>query len=245
MSSVSTRIAYTVRPAAHGVYWLRRAYAMFRMAPLPWVLLALTYYLLVAVAERTPLAVVGQFLAPALKPVFAVGFLAAAWTQERGGRPQLKLLFRGFSSNLYVLIPLGIFFMAGMTLSVVATTLVDGGNLVAMISGTAQPSEEAWRSGRMQLALLVGIACALPTILALWFAPALVVFDDARLVTALATSTRAALANWRPLSVYVLCVFALGGLVPLLMISVLSMLHPYSPARSGSSFSPPTPWFWW
>jgi len=199
---------------------------MFRAAPLPWVLLAFTYYLLVALAERTPLAVVGQFLAPALKPVFAVGFLAAAWTQERGGKLQLKLLFRGFSSNLYVLIPLGIFFMAGMTISVLATTLVDGGNLVGLVSGTAQPSDEVWRSGRMQLAMLVGIACALPTILALWFAPALVVFDDANLVTALSTSTRAALANWRPLAVYALCLFVLGGLLPLLLISVLSMLHP-------------------
>jgi len=132
----------------------------------------------------------------------------------------------GFSSNLYVLVPLGIFFMAGMTVAVFAITLVDGGELIGMVAGTVQPTEEAWRSGRMQLSLLTGILFSLPTVLALWFAPALVVFDDAGFAAALSTSTRAAVANWRPLSVYVLCVFGLGGLLPLVMISFLSMLHP-------------------
>ena len=217
--------AFSHYGSAHGVYWLRRAYAMFRAAPLPWIGMVFVYYLIVAVAELRPLAWIGQFLAPALKPVFAVGFLAAAWTQERGGRPQLSLLFRGFRSNLYALVPLGIFFMTGVTLAIYATTLVDGGALIAMLSGTVQPSEEVWRSGRMQVAMLFGIVCALPTVMALWFAPALVVFDDADFFTALVTSARAALSNWRPLLVYALTVFGLGGVVPMVVISLLALVN--------------------
>lgn len=197
---------------------------MFRRNPLAWLLLLFTYYLLIAVAELGPWARIGQVVAPVLKPLFAVGFLAAAWTQERGGSPKLEHLFRGFRSNLYALIPIGIVFLAGITLAVLATSLVDGGKLIGMLSGTEKPSEDVVLGGRLQLAMVFGGLCALPTLLALWFAPALVVFEDAGAATALATSFRAAVANWRPIATYGSLVFAFGGVLPGLVLSIGQLL---------------------
>jgi hypothetical protein len=212
----ATAIPFVRRDARRGMFWLRRAYAMFRAAPLPWLLLLLIYYALVALAELGPWPSIGKLAASVLKPVFAVGFLAAAWSQERGGRPALRDLFRGFRSNLRALLPLGVVFFAGMTLAIGATALIDGGALIAWVSGAAEPSEELLRSGRLQLAMLFGIASALPTLLALWFAPALVVFHDAGAISALATSLRASVANWRPVSVFGLAVLFYGGVLPAL-----------------------------
>jgi hypothetical protein len=209
--------------ARHGIAWLQQAYTMFRHAPLAWLLLLFTYYFLVALAEFGPWARIGQFVAPVLKPLFAVGFLAAAWTQERGGSPKFEHLFRGFRSNLYALIPLGIVFLVGMTLAVLATTLVDGGALIAVLSGVEKPSEAMLGSGQLQVAMVFGGLCALPTLLALWFAPALVVFRDAGAVTALGTSLMAALANWRPVAVYGLVVLALGGVLPGLVLTIAQL----------------------
>jgi hypothetical protein len=189
---------------------------MFRAAPLRWLMLLTIYYLLVALAELAPWPTLGKLAASILKPVFAVGFLAAAWSQERGGRPTLPDLFRGFRSNLWALVPLGIVFFAGMMLAVWSTTLVDGGALIDWFSGGDEPSEALQRSGRLQLAFVFGALCALPTILALWFAPALVVFHDAGAFTALATSLRAALTNWRPTGVFGLAVLFYGGVLPAL-----------------------------
>lgn len=217
-------IPFSRHDAQHGVVWLRTAYAMFRHAPLAWLLLLFTYYLLFALARFGPWAWVGQIVAPVLKPVFAVGFLAAAWTQERGGKPKFEHLFRGFRSNLYALIPLGIVFLIGMTLAVMATTLIDGGRLIGILSGAEQPSEELLASGQLQLALLFGAVCALPTLLGLWFAPALVVFEDAGPVTAVGTSLMAAVANWRPVVVYGLVVFGVGGVLPVLALSLAQLL---------------------
>jgi hypothetical protein len=213
-------IVFARRDARSGLEWLRRAYAMFRAAPLRWLLLLFTYYLLVGLLEFGPLQALGQFVAPLLKPVFAVGFLAAAWSQERGIAPRFADLFRGFRSNLLALVPLGAVFLAGITLAVLATTLVDDGRLIAIMSGSEKPTEETLASGRVQLAMLFGTACALPPLLALWFAPALVVFNDAGAVKALVTSFRAAIANWRAMATYCLAVFALGGIVPVLALSV-------------------------
>jgi len=220
MSSVSAPIPFARLGGKRGLHWLRQAARMFRAAPLPWLLLLLTYYVLIALTEFGPWQLVGRFVAPLLKPVFAVGFLAAAWTQERGGRPSFTHLFRGFQSNLGALLPLGLLFLGGMATAVLATTLVDGGQLIGLLGSAGGVTEEALRSGRPQLAMLFGAACALPTLLALWFAPALVVFEDAGFVKAVGTSFRAGLANWRAIAVYGLAVFALGGVLPGLVLSI-------------------------
>lgn len=213
-------ILFERKGARNGFLWIRRAYGMFRASPLRWLLLLFTYYVLVALMELGPLQVVGQFVAPLLKPVFAVGFLAAAWSQERGTAPRFEHLFRGFRSNLLALVPLGAVFLAGITIAVIATTLIDDGRLIALMSGAEKPTEEALASAPVQLAMLFGIACAIPTLLALWFAPALVVFNDANALKAMGTSLRAAVVNWRPIATYCLAVFVLGGVLPVLALSV-------------------------
>ena len=218
ISNVS--IPFARRDARNGIVWLRRAYAMFRAAPLRWLLLLFSYYLLIGLLELGPVQAVGQFVAPLLKPVFAVGFLAAAWSQERGIAPRFEHLFRGFRSNLLALVPLGAAFLVGITLALIATALVDDGRLMALISGAEKPTEEALASGPVQLAMLFGAVCAVPSLLALWFAPALVVFNDAGAVRALGTSLRAAIANWRPIGVYCLAVIVLGLVLPILAISI-------------------------
>jgi hypothetical protein len=218
ISTVS--IPFARRDARNGIVWIRRAYAMFRAAPLRWLLLLFSYYLLIGLLELGPVQAVGQFVAPLLKPVFAVGFLAAAWSQERGIAPRFEHLFRGFRSNLLALVPLGAAFLVGITLALIATALVDDGRLMALISGAEKPTEEALASGPVQLAMLFGAVCAVPSLLALWFAPALVVFNDAGAVRALGTSLRAAIANWRPIGVYCLAVIVLGLVLPIFAISI-------------------------
>jgi hypothetical protein len=217
-------IAFELRGAAHGFAWLSRSATMFRAAPLPWLLLLFVYYLLVGLTEFGPWASVGQFVAPLLRPVFAVGFLAAAWTQERGGVPKFEHLFRGFRSDLRALLPLGVVFLGGMLVAVRATALVDGGQLISLLTGTERPTEAMLASGRVQMAMLLGAACALPTLLATWFAPALVVFNDAGARNALVTSLRASLANWRAIAVYGLAVFAFGGVVPVFALGIAQLL---------------------
>ncbi len=122
-------------------------------------------------------------------------------------------------------------FLAGITLAILATALVDDGRLIALMSGAEQPTEAALASGLVQLAMLFGAACAMPSLLALWFAPALVVFNDAGAVRALGTSLRAAIANWRPIGVYCLAVFVLGGVLP---VFALSIAHLFGDAVAGA-----------
>jgi len=210
--------------AAHGVSWLRQAFAMLWAHRVRWLLLLLTYYVLLWAIRAVPY--LGPFVPLMLKPVFAVGFLAAAWSQERGRLPALRHLLAGFHANLRALLLLGIVFVAGMTGAVFATWLVDGGKLLEVMSGAATLDEAFLANANVEAAMLFGALCALPVLLALWFAPALVVFQDCKAPRALATSLRAAMANWRPIAMYSLLLFLYVGVLPTFVAAIIAALLP-------------------
>jgi hypothetical protein len=233
----ATDIVFTRHGARRGLAWLAEAYRMFRGARLAWVVLLTLYYLLMLVLSKVPF--VAHVLLLLVKPVFAVGLLAAAWTQERGGRPLPSHLFQGFRANLQALLALGVMLVAGVIAAVLATSLFDGGLLVDLLSkeqaaaateavdnAKSTPADEIVKFGKLQGSILVAVLLAMPTILALWFAPALVVFQDAGPATALGASLRAALANWRPLLVYALAVLLFGALLPIIVAQFVIMLLP-------------------
>ncbi|MEO5765030.1 MAG: BPSS1780 family membrane protein [Casimicrobiaceae bacterium] len=237
---IARDIAFTRQPGANGTRWLARSYAMFAKARMNWIVLLLTYYAVLLLAEFVPF--IGVLAAPVLKPVFAVGFLAAAWTQERGEMPGFQLLFRGFRSNLSALVLLGIVYAVGITIAISASQFVDGGKLLALISDR-MPAEldqeaaalrlsETLADPQVQLGMIVGALCAIPTLFALWWAPALVVFQDASATTALSTSLRAALANWRPILRYALAAFFFGGLLPTVVGTLLALFIPAPVGRA-------------
>lgn len=235
MASVATGIAFTRHAARRGTSWLVESYAMFARHRLAWIVLLLGYYAVLVVVELVPW--IGALLAPIIKPLLSVGFLAAAWEQERGGKPALRMLSRGFRANVGALLPLGVVFITGISIALAATALVDGGQFLDMLYGAAPAADsdptaaarhvqQTLATPRVQFAMLFGALCALPTLLALWWAPALVVFQDASLVTALSTSLRAALANWRAALRYAVGLFVMGGVVPTLIMTLLATLVP-------------------
>jgi hypothetical protein len=228
VNQVQPPIAFVHHPARRGIAWLREATGMLLAARLRWLMLLFAYYLIQAMVTVVP--VIGPLAMMVLRPVFTVGFLAAAWTQQRGGTPELRHLFRGFQTNLRALLPIGVVLIAGTTIAVLATALVDGGALLDAITANGKPDEAFVTSGRVEAAMLFGIVCALPTLLAVWFAPALVVFQDCGARQALGTSLHAAMANWRPLAVYGLLLFFYGAVLPGIAITLIALVVPSAAA---------------
>ncbi len=228
MTDVPREFVFTRFPARQGLTWLATAYVMFKAHRLAWVTLVLAYFVVLLLLRAVP--VIGPYAMTVMKPVLAVGLLAAAWTQERGGRPALAQLFQGFRANLPSLLAIGAFFVVGVTLAVFGSSLVDGGKLIELMGGGSAMTEEqiaaALSDGRLQLGMAFSALLSLPIVIATWWAPALVVFQDAGAGAALAASLRAALANWRPLALYGLGVFFYGGVVPGLVIALVAMVVP-------------------
>ena len=224
MSSPPATIDFVRYSGRRGAIWLKDAAAMLSHARIPWLMLLLLYYLIQLLVSVIPLA--GPLAMMVLRPVFTVGFLAAAWTQERGGTPEVRHLFRGFGANLWALVPIGIVLILGTTLAVFSTALVDGGALLEAITSNTKPDEGLAANSRIESAMLMAILVALPTLLAIWFAPALVVFQDCGPGQAMIASLRAALANWRPVAVYGLLLFFCGAVLPGMAIAIISLVVP-------------------
>jgi hypothetical protein len=233
MSNEPREFLFTRYDARQGMVWLAQAYTMFKQQRLAWIVLLLGYYLVLLLLRAVP--VLGPYAMTVMKPVFAVGLLAAAWTQERGSPPKLSQLFEGFRANLWALLPIGLFFVIGITTAVFASSLVDGGKLLDFLSAGGAMTEEqlasALAGGSLQIGMLFSALLSIPVLIATWWAPALVVFQDARAGAALVASLRAALANWRPLSIYALGVFFYGGVVPGILIGGIALVIP-PPASS-------------
>lgn len=230
----ATDIVFTRHAAKRGLGWLREGYRMFSQARMHWLALIVLYYVVMVAVSQIPFA--AHVLFALLKPILAVGLLAAAWTQERGGKPTLSHLFQGFKANLRVLIPLGMVFIVGAAAAVVAASAFDGGLLLDVLSGRrkidAQALSDTAAEGMnadtliaLQRSMLVAMLFALPTILALWFAPGLVVFQDASPSAALGASLRAAVANWRALLVFALAVGVFGAL-PIIVAQLIFAVFP-------------------
>jgi hypothetical protein len=216
------RVAFRRRPALQGWRWLGESYRMYRRYWALWALFVIAYLVVTLCISALPF--LGPLLATILKPVFAVGFLAAAWSQERGEPPRLSQLFAGFRSNLYALVPVGVVYWLGITLALLATSAGDGGTLVKFVFSNVAPPEDYWNGSEVQRAMLAGLVFALPVILALWFAPAIVVFQDAGPLDALSGSLRAAAENWRALLAFGALMLVLWGMVPGLLLGLLVLL---------------------
>lgn len=231
MNAAAPEVAFARHPASHGIQWLREASQMLAAARAPWLLLLLVYYLVQLAVGFVP--IVGPLAMMVLRPVFTVGFLAAAWTQERGGTPQVAHLFRGFRANLVALLPIGVALVVGTTAAVLASSLVDGGALLELITSTARPDEAVLANPRLEAGMLLSVVCAIPVLLAVWFAPALVVFQDLGAARALAISLRASVANWRAVTAYGLLLFLCGAVLPAVAIAIIALLLPQGAAPYG------------
>jgi uncharacterized membrane protein len=98
-------------------------------------------------------------------------------------------------------------------LAIFAIVAMLGGGSLAGGMMMGRPAGYGMALGGMLLAMLLALALSVPLFMAIWFAPALVVFNNMQPVQALKASFNACLKNMVPFLVYglitmVLCFFA-------------------------------------
>lgn len=196
--------------AAHGWAWITQGYALFRRSPLTWVGLLLLLFAAANVLMRVPLLGIVFVL---LMPIFIVGLMEGCSALERGQPLQIGYLLAGFRKNAAQLVTIGGLTLMGNLLVMMIVVGVGGEPLAAMMKAVQQgaplaPQMEAEASAAVRRALLVGIAVSVPLLMALWYAPLLVYFNDMGPIAALKSSFVACLRNMAPMLVYGAAIFA-------------------------------------
>ncbi|MCL2871977.1 MAG: hypothetical protein FWF41_03180 [Betaproteobacteria bacterium] len=244
--------------AGRGWLWWVEAFRMVKEAPGAWYLIGLGYLailfaLVIVLAILLGIGtaagggigsgsgvflVVGALLVYALIPCFIVGFVAAGWTQARGGKPKFSHLFSGFKADVKTLMGVGVATAVLIGLSFLISFFILGSDFLTEIKNFAQisaanaddpRSTEAalaflnlLTSPRMWLALLVLLTLASLVWMAAWLAPMVVVFQRTGVVTALWNSFTGLWINWRALLIWGLVLmgwnFALSIVITVLML---------------------------
>jgi len=213
-------------PPGNAFEWLKQGWAMFVVNPGVWI--AMTIILFVIFLGLMIVPLIGHLTANLLTPVLGAGLLVACRKVSDGETLEIPDLFAGFKRNSGNLVMLGVIYMLGM-LAILAIVAVLGGGSVAGGMMMGQPAGLGVAFGGMLLAMLLSLALSVPLFMAIWFAPALVVFNNMQPLPALKASFDACLKNVVVFLVYglitlVLCFFAALplGLGFLVLVPVLA-----------------------
>jgi uncharacterized membrane protein len=218
--------------ASEGVDWVSRGWALFRAAPLMWVLFFVIYLIIQVALGFIP--ILGTFAGYLAAPVFAGGIALGCRSIETGGELEIEHLFGGFQRATGNLVVVGLLYVVGVLGILVVFAAFAGFSVVsAFIVGGEERALETLAAASLPL-VLGALVCSLlfvPIMAAYWFAPALVVLHGMKPVDALRESLFACFRNVLPFLLYsvvmlvllVVAVIPIGlGLlvwVPLLMAS--------------------------
>lgn len=212
-------------PAGRGVAWILEAWSLYRMSPLLWIVALLWMVTFLILASFIP------FASTLLMPVVSAGVYEMVRQATLTGTVEARNLFEGFRQRLGPLIILGV-------LSTLLTLLcvVPAGLVMGLTLNLTNPLDSLSLETLLVFSAVLGLAF-IPLIMATWFAPLLVMFENLSPTSALKTSFRACLANIWPMTVYglvmplvlIIGLLALGvGLlvaIPLLWLSVYTAYH--------------------
>ena len=212
--------------------WLQQGWALFVAWPGQW--LGLTIVLLVLVFGTSIVPWFGWLASTLLTPLLAGGMLHACRQVADGRRPEIPDLFHGFSHRASELVLLGVANMLGWLLIALLTALVGGGGIAAGFATLPTPASVGFFVGSMMLSVLLPAVLSVPLMMALWFAPALVLFNRMSPLGALRASFDACLKNTLPFLIYglILMVLVFFATLPALLGYLLLI-----PVVSGSVYA--------
>jgi uncharacterized membrane protein len=207
--------------------WLRLGWNLFMVNPGVWAISTVILFLGFFALMIVPL--IGSLLTCLLTPVLVAGFFAMCRKAAGEGEPGLSDLATGFSTRTSPLMMLGVIFMVAVLIIEVVVLLLFSGSVLA--GGLTMPSAAGIGIllGGSLLAMLLSSLLFIPLWMAMWFAPALVLFNDMPPLEACKASFVANLKNILPFLLLDLILFVLGffaalpaGLGFLILIPVLA-----------------------
>jgi uncharacterized membrane protein len=184
-------------PAENGWKWIVQGWNLFKRAPGVWIGLMVVFILISIVLAFIP--VVGSIASMVLTPVFTAGMMIGCRALDEGGELKIEHLFAGFRERFGTLLSVGLLYFAAVLVIALVAGLLTGVRLFGLLGGDAvEPGAVASAALSILLALLIMLALLVPVFMAIWFAPALVVFHQQGAIEALKASFEGCLKNIVP-----------------------------------------------
>lgn len=215
--------------AGWGVNWITKAFAIFKDQFLLWLAIGVAYLIIFAIASSVPLI---NFIFPLISFVFVGGIIKGCADQATGKELKFDHLFSAFNTHLMPLIILFVLYLVATIIIMIPILIVFG----SMFASLAQGSSNVAVIG-MAIGMLLAFLLLFPVLMAIWFAPALIVLHDIEPVRAMKMSFKGCLKNILPFLVFwivapiimiLAVIFTLGlGLLILLPIGMITYYTSY------------------
>ncbi len=211
---------------AHALRWLATGWRLFMKAPVIWLAQALLFIVILTALGFVPL--IGWAAAPVALPVLAAGMVRGAQALDQDTPLRVDQLFDGLRRHAGNLLLVGGFHLLGALLAAMVAAAIGGsamltGMMVGAFAGMGMAA------GGMMFGVLVFTVLWGLLMMALWFAPALVMLQDVAPLEAMMLSAQACFHNLLAFIVlaallYVLVWVAMlpAGLGMLVLVPVIS-----------------------
>lgn len=179
-------------PPSSALDWLARGWRIFLKAPGVWLLQALAYILTLFALGLVPL--LGWAAVLVAFPILSAGMVAGAAELEAGRPLAFRHLYEGLRHHAANLLMVGLFYLVGGLLAGLIAAAIGGsaaltGYILGALAGVGLAIGGVVLASAIFTVLWVGL------IMALWFAPALVLLHDVAPLEAMRLSVGACLSN--------------------------------------------------
>jgi hypothetical protein len=210
-----------------GLQWILNGLYQFRQSPLIWIILCSTLYAIIAILSFV-LELYGLLVFIILFPALQAGLWTGCKALEKDEKLQFLHLFAGFKISPVPLLTLGAISLVGQLLIFGIISTIAGDVAMDYVMEGARTNEETEvikASGNMLSALIAGVILHVPLIMAIWFAPLLIVFDKMTPYAAMRLSFIACLSNFIPLQIFITSSFLLVviAIMPYMLFGLVSL----------------------
>lgn len=205
------------RPAGNGWRWIAEGWRIFRVNVGIWIAIAIVLALLLVLTAVPFVGALVNLALVFLGPVLTGGLMLGCRSVEEGHDMRFGHLFAGFGRSAGALVGVGAaYFVCGLAIVLIAIA-VSGVGFATFFGGS--PDQMVAAGMALLLAWLVMLALSIPVVMAMWFAPALIVLHDLPTLEAMKQSFKGCARNLLPFLVYgiVLFVFAVVASLPILL----------------------------
>ena len=221
--------------AGHGVWWVRRAFALFFKRP--WAFIGLFVALFVGALFLNVVPLIGPLVLLAALPLGSLAFMIASRSVLES-RPLLPGLptetLRGPRTRRIAMLQLGVAYAVATVAIMLLANAVDGGALERLLetlgeSATPESMATAMADPKLEIGMLIRFGLAGLLSVPFWHAPALVHWGDQSPTKALFFSTVACWRNRGAFAVYGVmwvAVILLLGVVANIVAAVLGQAQP-------------------
>ena len=210
-----------------GLAWITEALPYFTRNPLGWIAAMIVLFIISIVLGIIPF---GSLVINILYPVVVGGYMLGCAAHQQGDSFEFQHIFAGFQEAYFKrLAMLGVIYLVATILVIILLVILvivgfGGMEFLQQLEG-GQIEDVSSNTTEFMLLILISATLFLPLIMAMWFAPVIIIHSDESSLSAMMLSFNACLKNILPFTLYGLIVFILAILAAIpIMLGYLILL---------------------